>query len=109
MNGCRKCPAFDKCTVYEYRGSQCAAFRSTYGIESDPEIITNGDRIREMSDEELAETIVDADWCEICCHYYNGTCNATGFEKPLYQFCVEGCLKWLQQPAGEDKHGTETD
>ena len=22
MNGCRKCPAFDKCTVYEYRGSQ---------------------------------------------------------------------------------------
>lgn len=40
MNGCRKCPAFDKCTVYEYRGSQCAALRSTYGIESDPEIIT---------------------------------------------------------------------
>ena len=57
MNGCRKCPAFDKCTVYEYRGPKCAALRSTYGIESDPEIITIADRIREMSDEELKEFI----------------------------------------------------
>ena len=40
MNGCRKCPAFDKCTVYEYRGPKCAALRRTYSIESDPEIIT---------------------------------------------------------------------
>lgn len=53
MKGCKNCPAYAKCTV-TYRGSACAALRGTYGLDSDPEIITNGDRIRAMSDEELA-------------------------------------------------------
>lgn len=90
MNGCRKCPAFDKCTVYEYRGSQCAALRSTYGIESDPEIITIADRIREMSDEELKEFICSILQCEFCKFEGWGGCEL---------------LEWLQQPAEEDKHG----
>ena len=54
MKGCKNCPAYAKCTV-TYRGSACAALRGTYGIDSDPEIITNADRIRAMSDKELAE------------------------------------------------------
>lgn len=29
--------------------------RSTYGVETEPEIITNADRIREMDDNELSE------------------------------------------------------
>lgn len=37
MNGCKKCPAFAKCTE-TYRGSGCAAMRWTYGLEDDPEI-----------------------------------------------------------------------
>ena len=45
MKGCKNCPAYAKCTV-TYRGSACAALRSTYGIDTDPEIITNADRIR---------------------------------------------------------------
>ena len=53
MKGCKNCPAYAKCTV-TYRGSACAALRGTYGIDSDPELITNADRIRAMSDEELA-------------------------------------------------------
>ena len=57
MKGCKDCPAFAKCTV-TYRGSACAALRGTYGLDSDPEIITNADRIRTMSDEELAEELV---------------------------------------------------
>ena len=52
MKGCKNCPAYAKCTV-TYRGSACAALRGTYGIDSDPEIITNADRIRAMTDEEL--------------------------------------------------------
>ena len=52
MKGCKNCPAYAKCTV-TYRGSACAALRGTYGLDSDPEIITNADRIRAMSDEEL--------------------------------------------------------
>ena len=53
MKGCKNCPAFSKCTV-TYRGSACAALRYTYGLEDDPEIKTNADRIRAMTDEELA-------------------------------------------------------
>ena len=53
MKGCKNCPAYAKCTV-TYRGSACAALRGTYGIDDDPEIVTNADRIRAMSDEELA-------------------------------------------------------
>ena len=54
VKGCKNCPAFAKCTL-TYRGSGCAALRSTYGVETDPEIITNADRIREMDDNELSE------------------------------------------------------
>lgn len=81
MKGCKNCPAYAKCTV-TYRGSACAALRSTYGIDSDPEIITNVDKIRAMSDEELAK------WLE----YEGGGA------------CAEVCdwLDWLQQPAKED-------
>ena len=92
MNGCRKCPAFDKCTVYEYRGSQCAALRSTYGIESDPEIITIADRIREMSDEELAWELML--WrCEAVAKHH-------GIESK-YPDTKKTILEWLQQPAEE--------
>ena len=102
MNGCRKCPAFDKCTVYKYRGSECAALRSTYGIESDPEIITNGDRIRSMGDEELAEIFTE---------FFIGGMEAISdmeispkMRKELVQFVIEQ----IQQPE-EDKNGAETD
>ena len=53
MKGCKNCPANAKCTV-TYRGSACAALRSTYGLDNDPEFTTNADRIRAMSDKELA-------------------------------------------------------
>ena len=81
MNGCKECPAYAKCTA-TYRGSACAALRGTYGLENDPEIITNADRIRAMSDEELAK------WLE----YEGGGA------------CAEVCgwLDWLQQSAEED-------
>lgn len=57
MTGCKTCPAHAKCDV-TYRGSACAALRASYGLDDDPEIITNGDRIRAMSDEELASELL---------------------------------------------------
>ena len=81
MKGCKNCPAYAKCTV-TYRGSACAALRSTYGIDTDPEIITNADRIRAMSNEELAKLLCIYDW-------------------RLGE--MDECLAWLQQPA---KDGT---
>lgn len=86
MNGCRKCPAFAKCTFsyYAYRGSRCAAMRSAYGIDTDPEIETNADRIRSMSDKELATFL--SEWAERCLAWY-GEYGET--------------LGWLQDPVKE--------
>ena len=54
-------------------------------------IKTNADRIRSMTDEELASVITD-DWCEIVC---NGTylCNNGT--------CEQHVLKWLKEEVKE--------
>ena len=55
MNGCRKCPAFAKCTVYEYRGSQCASLRSTYGYDQSEkgEVVSFYEWAVKMSEKEV--------------------------------------------------------
>ena len=61
------------------------------------EPMTNADRIRTMSDEELAEQFVFMSTiCEFCVKRKN--CE----EVPGYKYCMEGILDWLQQPAEED-------
>lgn len=52
---------------------------------------TNADRIRNMSDEELAEWINSKDTCEQCAYTPGGLC----MRKP----CTNGILKWLQSEA----------
>ena len=59
------CPGYDKCKQYK------------------PNYTTNADRIRDMSDEELAKLL--------CC---------TGW-RMIEQ---KECLEWLQQPAKDDGH-----
>ena len=104
MKGCKNCPAYAKCTV-TYRGSACAALRGTYGLDSDPEIITNADRIRAMSDEELAELLCTADWCELCVQVkQDGTCHAMELDGPLNRYCVTAGLHCLRQPAEGEQH-----
>ena len=63
---------------------------------------TNADRIRAMSDEELATFISEiADECE-----RNTECNQHCYGCDI-EYCVrESCLKWLQQPVEEDDHET---
>ena len=103
MKGCKNCPAYAKCTV-TYRESACAALRSTYGIDTDPEIITNADRIRAMSDEEMASEMNQHSTsaiCDIVCH---GECKAIAtFDKTSAWVCNEIIMGWLQQPAEEEK------
>ena len=95
MKGCKNCPAYAKCTV-TYRGSACSALRSTYGIDTDPEIITNADRIRAMSDEELAEWLA----CPICKY---ASCKKTcPVILPSADPREMQILGWLQQTAEED-------
>lgn len=88
MKGCKNCPAYAKCTV-TYRGSACAVLRGTYGLDSDPEIITNADRIRAMSDDELLDfmkkSVANAYMCKIM------------RTEPMFL-----TLAWLQKPTEED-------
>ena len=110
MKGCKNCPAYAKCTV-TYRGSACAVLRSTYGIDTDPEIITNADRIRDMSDEELAEFLIlspemEFDVCRFC-EYGNTSGDDRGICLTKDGICraEANCAafkKWLRQPAKED-------
>lgn len=60
------------------------------------ETSSNADRIRAMSDEELAETLFNYKECSKNCVMNNG--------KHCYQICEEESviLKWLQQPYEED-------
>lgn len=80
MEECMKCPAYAKC-IWNYGGSACIAVRRSYGVE----VMTNADRIRAMSDEDLA--------AEIMCPYdmEAGMCT-----KP--SDCLSCCLEWLRQP-----------
>lgn len=85
----------------------------------DPAPMTNADRIRSMSDEELAEFIrsmVDESKshnvaCYGCINYGTHHSDPANKGTPLYE--CDGCesegigldvLKWLQQPAEEDDH-----
>lgn len=52
-------------------------------------IKTNADRIRSMTDEELASVITD-DWCEIVCGGTDYLCEGT---------CEQHVLKWLKGEA----------
>lgn len=62
--------------------------------------ISNADRIRAMSDEELAAFLerVHVDPCSACCDnlYW---CRRNNAPEPV---CKNHFLKWLQQPAEED-------
>lgn len=63
-------------------------------VQNEP--LTNADRIRSMSDEELAKFINDSIACDHCIH--DGHCN----EFDNYQKCLEGVLKRLRQPVEGD-------
>jgi hypothetical protein len=63
---------------------------------------TNADRIRHMSDEELAEYIFDlvngSEYCYRHCAYQDD-CVPKGFD---HDTCIKGVINWLKQPAKEE-------
>lgn len=60
--------------------------------------ITNGDKIRAMSNRELSEFLFDADYgeiaCEVCPHRYKPTCTTENS-------CIDGIEAWLNSEAEE--------
>ncbi len=74
---CDTCKHEGRC---EYGGGSCPGY--------EPKVVTNGDRIRSMSDEELAAIIM-------CPH----DPPLTGCEDWDSTNCVAYCLDWLKLPA----------
>ena len=69
------CPGYDKCKQYK------------------PNYTTNADRIRSMSDYELAQMLAVGKGtfdCFKCRKFIDGECSMK---------CYEQCLEWLQKPA----------
>lgn len=85
-SGCKNCPV-KPCHTLHYRGSYCAEQRAKFGL-GDP--MTNGEKIRSMSDRELSEFVGhaslcqriqrDGEWCK---------------NRSVCSYCVEA---WLEQP-----------
>ena len=62
------------------------------------EQITNADRIRAMSDEELAEHIVNVGWdCHFCAEHLRLDNEPLMKEEKCDERCAEHCLEWLRQ------------
>ena len=79
MSDCRKCAVFEWCKEHE----ECGIFY--------PKTMTNADRIRSMSDEELAKFI--ASQRTDCYH-----CPV----KECVDACEVGWLDWLKQEASDE-------
>ena len=62
------------------------------------DVKTNAQKIRGMSDKELAELMRSMMDCDSCGNMFSFKCDGS------YEHCLSVCLKWLQMPAEEDKH-----
>ena len=79
-SGCKNCPV-KPCETMNYRGSACAAQRAKFGL-GDP--MTNADRIRAMTDEELAVFL-----------------RTVEYDVEQFPF-IQDWDKWLKEPAEGD-------
>lgn len=57
---------------------------------------TNAQKIRAMSDKELAELMRSMMDCDSCGNMFSFKCDGS------YEHCSSVCLNWLQQPAEEE-------
>ena len=69
---------------------------------------TNADRIRAMSDEELAEflTHINPTNCKDCAFSHGWRCQPDRDDYSDFEKCKEGRKRWLQQPAEESDNET---
>lgn len=91
MKMCDRCPGAGGCLL-NYNGKACQNWRA----KNAPDVVyTNADRIRAMSDEELAGFL-----CGV------RSDNAGGCDGCIaYDFCIVGhmgTIDWLQQPAEDE-------
>lgn len=77
------------------RCKKCGAFIVSGELCEDCKLMTNADRIRQMTDEELAEMLL-LSTCYFGCNKckYHGKCKGKS--------CTEAALEWLKQEVSED-------
>ena len=74
----------------------------TCSVTCNPDIITNADRIRAMSDEELANTMYSNPIFIVCDAVCKGDCAAIDtLNDTKEDACKRTILEWLRQPAEE--------
>lgn len=91
---CSECPEYNKC-VFEH---DLRAKRRNCGKAKQKKVVTNADRIKAISNKELAEIFVHA-CADGCPPYMNWDCAKDGYG---WDACVACWMKWLQQPVEED-------
>lgn len=91
MVNCKNCKKYEDCKSGSGLTWPCGAYA--------PKIVTNADRIRAMSDEELAEFFerVHNSPCETCCDNLYWCCRNNAPEPA----CKNHFADWLRQPAEE--------
>lgn len=69
--------------------------------------MTNADRIRYMTDEELAEflTHINPTNCQDCAFSHGWRCQPDRDDYSDFEKCKEGRKRWLKQPAEDDENG----
>ena len=85
------------------RGADLAEAVRNYEAEKCPYKKTNADRIRPMSDEEMAEflTHINPTNCQDCAFSHGWRCHPDRDDYSDFEKCKEGRKRWLQQPAEE--------
>ena len=100
-SGCKTCPV-TPCHTLHYRGSYCAEQRAKLGL-GDPQ--TNADRIRVMTDQELAQLIENAtsiDGSDFYCQNKQECYRMLDAAEIPDEWCVNCVLEWLRKPAKEE-------
>lgn len=94
MEECTRCPAYAKC-IWNHGGLACIALRRSYGVE----VMTNADRIRGMSDDELAAFLTKHDVEQNRLRLASRGIVATAVQlEELIDRAYSLWTKWLRQP-----------
>ena len=108
MAKCSQCLHWDACSMlFEMAIGRKPTANGNKAEEKCPHfkdktINTNADRIRAMSDEELATHLHDIGWdCHLCAEHIRLDNEPLLRDQRCDENCFEHCLKWLKQPAEE--------
>ena len=95
--------------IYFEKNGRCRKFSDDTAVSycvmgpCPEQTLSNADRIRAMSDEELASEMNQRSISTICDIVCQGDCKAIAtLNKTSGEVCKEIIMKWLQQPAEED-------